>query len=159
MRIAELPFRERPVLELLNLHHGHATPDRDYAGYGWARVGELWLATADAPGQRVEDVLVLALHSADDGEPLPDDIDLEFELPGRNPAVVLASLFLEHWLPALPAASAIVLSLCNPYRATLRRPATSALPIHYARGDVESWLEREPDRIRLVADSWSTLAP
>ena len=103
LTIAELPFRERPVLELLALLAERAAPDHDYAGYGWARVDRLWLATGDDRGQPLDDALVLALHSADDGEPLADDIELEFELPGEPPVAVLASLFLDRWLPRLPS--------------------------------------------------------
>lgn len=160
LTIAELPFRERPALELLALDRDRAEPDHDYAGYGWARIDRLWLATAAAPPQHIDDALVLALHSADDGEAFADDIELEFELPGRSPVAVLASLFLERWLPRLPRASAIVLALCNPHRATLRA-AGPGVPIHYGLGDVVAWLELDDrgDRIRLTADTWCTLRP
>ncbi|MDB4962198.1 MAG: hypothetical protein JWP01_2197 [Myxococcales bacterium] len=159
MKIAELPLRERPVLELLNLVGERATPDCEYAGYGWARVDRLWLATDDQRGRAVDDVLLLALHSADDAEALADDIELEFELSVGAPVSVLASAFLARWLPRLPAdASAIVLALCNPHRAVLRTPPGKT-PIHYAHGDVTSWLDRDDDgdHIRLQADEWSTL--
>ena len=156
MKIAELPFRERPVLELLHLGQHRDQPDRDYAGYGWARVDRLWLAVGEQPGMRVDDALVLALHSADDGESLPDDVELEFELPGAPPVSVLASAFLERWLPALPRASAVVLALCNPYRAVLPRPAGADATIHYGLGDVESWRE-DGERIILTADAWRTV--
>jgi hypothetical protein len=36
LTIAELPFHERPVLELLNLVGKRDAPDPGYAGYGWA---------------------------------------------------------------------------------------------------------------------------
>jgi len=54
--ILELPFRERVVRDLLHLDQERAAPDPEYAGYGWARVGQLWLDDA-----LVEDALVLAL--------------------------------------------------------------------------------------------------
>lgn len=149
MTILELPFTERDVYELLNLHGEREQPDRDYAGYGWARVPELWLDDA-----RVTDALVLALHSADDSEPLAEDIELEFELPDRAPVSVLASLFLAKWLPELPRASALVLALCNPHHASLRRPPAASGPLYYALGDVESWLDHRPEeqRIRLASE-------
>ena len=159
MKIADLPVRERPVRELLDLPSspdgGRPTVNRDYAGYGWARVDEIWLDDT-----RVEDALVLALHSPDDAEPRSDDIELYFELPGATPVLVLASQFLDQWLPRLPHASAIVLALCNPHHATLRRPATVSTPLYYATGDVEAWLDphRNGDRIRLAAaGSWVRL--
>ena len=100
--IAELPFRERPVLELLNLVGDRPDPDPDYAGYGWARVSRVWLAEPGAPARPVDDVLLLALHCPDDGEALADDIELYFELPEEPPVTVLASKFFASWLPRLP---------------------------------------------------------
>jgi hypothetical protein len=144
--ILELPFRERRLHDVLHLDGKRVAPDRDYAGYGWARADAIWLDEL-----RVRDALVLALHSADDAEPLTDDIELEFELAGHAPVSVLASMFLAKWLPQLPRASAIVLAVCNPHRATLHVPAPA--PLYYAHGDVESWLD-EGDagtRIRLAA--------
>jgi len=147
VKIRDLPFHERPVRELLNLDENRAQPDANYAGYGWAKVASVWLGE-----RRVDDVVILALHSADDAEPLPDDIELEFELPGAAPVSVLASQFLEQWLPQLPSASAIVLALCNPHGARLR----AAAPMFYATGDVESWIETFDDppeqRILLATD-------
>lgn len=157
MRILELPFAERPVLELLHFDETRTSVDRDYGGYGWSRVPRIWL-----DGHPVDDALVLALHSADDGEPLPDDIELEFELPGAPSVSVLASQFLNTWLPHLPPASAIVLAMCNPHHATLRRPAAATVPVYYATGDVESWLAERgdggPGRLALsAAGSWTKL--
>lgn len=78
---------------------------------------------------------------------------------GSPPVSVLASAFLDRWLPVLPRASAIVLALCTPHRATLVRPATATAPVQYAYGDVTSWLERDGrgERIELAADSWTVL--
>ncbi|NVB84674.1 MAG: hypothetical protein HOV81_40245 [Kofleriaceae bacterium] len=157
MKISDLPFRERPVLELLNLEADREEPDPDYAGYGWARVPSISLDEHE-----IADALVLALHSADDGEPMPDDIALEFELPGAGSVLVLLSQFLAEWLPRLPRASAVVLAMCNPHGATLE--FETGVPVYYADGDVESWLDESegphPDRLRLAAEgSWARLAP
>jgi hypothetical protein len=154
VRILELPFVERPVLELLHFDDGRVEVDRTYAGYGWARVPRLMVG-----GKLVEDALVLALHSADDGEALADDIELEFELPGRDPVAVLASQFLGQWLPQLPEASAIVLAMCNPHEATLGRPPAARVPIYYATGDVESWLDEHGGVELTASGSWTKLSP
>jgi hypothetical protein len=173
--IAELPFRERRAIELLHLEEPGEV-DLSYAGFGWARMDAIWLlddrlrtpsGSAARPGGAgacdrehcVEDALVLALHSADDGEPLADDIELEFELAPNDSVLVLASAFLAKWLPRLPRTREIVLAMCNPHRATLAIP--SEVPIHYAQGDVESWLGRagvcdldRGTRIGLRAANW-----
>lgn len=156
MKIAELPFHERPVLELLNLVGERSAPDRDYAGYGWARVSRVWCAGAETRDY-IDDALVLALHTADDAEAIDGDVELEFEIPGEPAVSVLLSTFLARWLPLLPKASAIVLALCNPHRATLPFPPAANAPVHYAFGDVTSWLDDGGERIELVAESWSTL--
>jgi hypothetical protein len=140
MKILDLPFRERPVLELLNLHEDRAAPDRDYAGYGWARVPRVYLVDAHEV-IAVDDALVLAVHSADDAEPLENDIELLFDDVRVS---VLASDFLAKWLPVLPQAKAVVLALCNPHHATLN------VPVYYATDDVESW--RDDGRIELETE-------
>ena len=155
MKIADLPVRERPEHELLHLEVDRDLPSRDYAGFGWARVDRLWLAVGEEPGVAVADAIVLALHSSDDAEALTDDIELEFDLPER-PVTVLASAFLARWLPLLPDAAAIVLALCNPHHARLRRPAEARGPVHFGKGDVASWREAD-GRIVLTAESWCTL--
>jgi hypothetical protein len=104
-------------------------------------------------------VLVIALHTADDAERLPDDLELELELPDRA-VTVLASAFLDRWLPRLPHGSAIVLAICNPHRAACGVRAVT-VPLHYALGEVASWREAVPGemhaRILLSADDWCTL--
>jgi hypothetical protein len=198
MKIAELPFHERPVLELLGFAEGRDELDRDWAGYGWARVPRIWLV--DRPGRAgaldrlaatprdaarrgdasledlaaharpLDDVLVIAVHSPDDSEPISDDIELELDLePGRSlplprrslplprrslplprrslplprrSVIVMLSDFLATWLPRLPAAAHVVLVLCNPHRAT---PRPADRPVHYALGDVEAWLDERTD--------------
>jgi hypothetical protein len=153
--IGDLPFVERPLLELLDLVADRTEPNPDYAGYGWARAPRLWLVEPGAPSRAIEDALVLALHCPDDGEVLAHDVELYFELPEQAPVTVLASKFLERWLPRLPRdASAIVLALCNPHRACVPRPEKTSLPLHFARGEVESWSSDADDRIELRAPSW-----
>jgi hypothetical protein len=155
--IAELPFHERPVLELLNLVEDRTEPDPDYVGYGWARISRLWLVEPRSLPRPIDDALLLALHCPDDGEVLANDIELYFELPEepRDPVTVLASTFFARWLPRLPQdASAIVLALCNPHQASLPQPQETRLPLHFAHGEVESWIARHDDRIELRAPSW-----
>lgn len=156
MKIGELPFRERPILELLHFDDDRHEVDRTYAGYGWAHVPRIWVG--DTP---VDDALVLALHSADDGEVLADDIELEFELPAGPPVSVLASQFLDVWLPMLPPASAVVLAMCNPHHAVLRHPTAAGVPVYAASSDVESWLDEDKGgRLELSTDgTWATLTP
>lgn len=147
MRIAELPFHERPVLELLHLDDpSRAAPDLDYAGFGHARIDRVALGDVI-----VEDALLLAVHSADDGEPLADDVELEFVLGDRS-VTVLLSAFLDVWLTRLASgARAIVLVMCNPHRATI---PPVGVPLYYAVGDVDSWLD--DGIVRLVAETWRT---
>lgn len=157
MKISELPFHERPAIELLALDRGE---DPDYAGFGWARVGPLYLSAGGRP-RRLADALVIAVHASDDGPALAGDVELTFELPPDGAKVrVHASAFLERWLPALPAAPAIALAMCNPRRATLRRIAAAAVPVHYGIGDVRAWQDLDRgSRIRLEADEWRTILP
>ena len=156
--IAELPFHERPTLELLNLAEDRIAPDPDYAGYGWARASCLWLVDSGTPARRVDDALLLALHCPDDGEVLKNDIELYFELPEQPPVTVLASAFFARWLPRLPQdASAIVLALCNPQHASLSQPEETRLPLHFAEGEVESWIAFDDGRIELRARRWRHL--
>lgn len=153
--IADLPFRERPLLELLNLVDDRTEPDPDYAGYGWARAARLWLVAPEAPPRRLDDVLLLGLHCPDDGEVLANDIELYFELPEHPPVTVLASAFFARWLPRLPKdVTAIVLALCNPQNASLPRPREATAPLHFAHGEVESWIACDDGRIELRAPSW-----
>jgi hypothetical protein len=163
-RIGDLPFHPRPPLELLGLTHalGDGVVDVDYTGFGWARVDHLWLADASTRFA-LEDALVLALHSADDGEPLADDVELEFVIESDTSVTVLASAFLERWLPRLPAASAIVLAMCNPHRAHLTAPAAAGTtPLFHGLGDVDSWLDHADHgtpSLRLTAAGWCTAVP
>jgi hypothetical protein len=152
VEIADIPFRERPVIELLALDRDE---DPEYAGFGWARVERLWLAPEHGWPRRLDDCLVIAVHAADDGDALPDDVELDFEVDEEVVASVDASVFLAKWLPKLPADTAhVVLVMCNPHGADLAAKLSSgARPIHYGNSDVRAWLD-PGDRIRLTADGW-----
>lgn len=157
--IADLPFHERPLVELLDLVSDRDEPNDDYAGYGWARASRVWLVERGAEPRAVDDALILALHCPDDGERLTNDVELYFALSDEPPVTVRASQFFERWLPRLPRdASAIVLALCNPHRAVLRRPEETSVPLYFACGDVESWRACDDDRIELRAPTWQEAA-
>lgn len=163
-RLADLPLPSRDPLDLLALQIERVAPDRDYAGYGWAWVDELELSAPARPSVVIPRALVLALHSAD-LQPDDVDIELEFEL---DDAIVRAPLsaVLDVVLGKLPRADDLVLALCNPQNTCVRAPAGFAsMRLHYADGDVTSWLDRGADgreHIRLAARRWSiarTAAP
>lgn len=174
--IADIPFRERDPFALLNLSPGeHADPERggpdlEYAGFGYARVGELWLAAHEDPEPRpVRDVLLLALHTPDDAEAHDNDLLLEFwpegDPDGDEPVVqVLLSRFLAAWLPRISRDErALVLAVCNPHHTRLPRPpALRGTPMCYPLGDTTSWYEAPadglggPGTLELVADAWVT---
>ena len=155
MRIADLPFHEQPVLELLDLATDRDEVNHDYAGYGWARVPRLWLVDADQRERAVDNALLLALHTADDAPALVDDLELELDLPD-GPIAVHASKFLAVWLPRLPRdGDAVVLAVCNPHAARVAFPAEAASPLHVPTGDVTAWRDRETGAIKLVAEAWT----
>jgi hypothetical protein len=185
--IADIPFRERDPFALLNLTPGvrgvpeldpddeleDEGPDLDYAGFGYARVGEIWLATHDDPEPRpVRHALLLALHTPDDAEAHDGDLLLEFWPEGAGDgaddepvAQVMLSRFLGVWLPRISSDErAIVLAVCNPHHTLLSRPpALRSVPIHYPLGDTTSWCEEPADflsgggTLRLLAGAWRTL--
>jgi hypothetical protein len=161
--ISELPFRCRPALELLNLEQHRDAPDLESTQFGFCQVSALWLdGRADRAPVRVTDALVLAVHAADEPEALSDDVELEFfveEVAKDYSVTVLLSAFLDRWLPAaLSGERAIVLAMCNPHAARIRQPkAAGRTPVHYALGDVDSWLDTDSDgrrHIRLEAEAW-----
>ena len=181
--VADIPFRERDPFDLLNLTPGgHAGadedqgPDLDYAGFGYARVDELWLTIHDSPEPLppVRDVLLLALHTPDDASVHQDDLLLEFWIdPGTcedvdeedsQTVTVMLSRFLTVWLPRVSSDErAIVLAVCNPHQTLLMRPTgLRSAPIYYPLGDVTSWCDEAmdflsgPGALRLLADAWHT---
>lgn len=160
--IAELPFRQHDPLELLNLTTPRDTPVLDDTRFGWCHLAELWLDDGAGEPRLVRDALVLALHAAEEPEALADDVELEFfveEVAKDYSVTVLLSKFLAVWLPRVAGRGerAIVLAMCNPHRAVLPRPpAAGATPVHYALGDVDSWLDVVDGRrhVRLAADTF-----
>lgn len=163
--ILDIPFHERDLGDLLNLDEHRDAPQFDYYHYGHARTDVIHLEERDGrePLPVVRDALVLALHSADDPEPLDRDVELEFfvdEVADDYSVTVLLSDFLDKWLPRICADErAVVLVLCNPHGAEIARPAIlRGTPLYYAVGDVESWLDMADGRpfIRLIADAWRT---
>jgi hypothetical protein len=172
--LAQVPFVRHDPLVLLNLQPGppgqrRRQPDHDFDGYGWSVVEDLVLEADDHARQQLPRALVLALHCADEQPPSEgveggEGVELELDVPdptGGEPLTVLAPLdaFLRAHLPALPSEPAdVVLALCNPCSAALQRPPQLGMRrLHYAHGDVLSWLdEYEHGRlqVRLHAHSW-----
>jgi hypothetical protein len=156
--LAEIPFDRCDPLALLGLREARAEPDPDYVRFGHARLDRIWLDDGDKRNA-VRGALLLALHSCDLGEPRPDDVVLEFFVdevaPGYS-VTALLSAFLAARLPALRGdEEAIVLAMCNPHRAALAHPAAAGpVPVHYALGDVESWLDLDLPGVRLRAPAW-----
>lgn len=152
--LAELPFHARPAHQVLALDRD---ADPDYDGYGWTRVDRLWLSSEHGWRCRLDDALILAIHAADDGAALTDDVELDFAV-GQQLLRTRATAFLAAWLPRLPPVPTVVLAMCNPHRAVLPRVAGAAggAMIHYAAGDVFAWLD-PGDRIRLAAEAWRTV--
>lgn len=165
--IAEIPFHPRDPVDLLGLVAGRDEIDRTYYGYGYGRIESLCLHSSDQLDPViVRDALILALHSADEGEVLSDDIELEFfidevELPDPDEdysVMVLLSDFLDKWLPRIAGGErTIVLAACNPHHATIARPAIAVrTPVYYAIGDVVATMEDIDGRriIDLSAENW-----
>lgn len=155
-RIADLPLPERDPLELLALDVDRRAPDADYAGFGRAFIDDVELAAPDRPSVSLPRALVVALHSAD-AQPDGDDVELLFELPDESVLVPL-SKWIAAVLPCLPAADDVVLALCNPDRVAITVPRDGSHPrIHYALGDVTSWLDFDAQgrgHVRLSARRW-----
>ncbi|MBK8263341.1 MAG: hypothetical protein IPK80_18600 [Nannocystis sp.] len=166
--IAELPFPLVDPFALLGFQPGRREPDLDYAGYGRAHLPSIDLI--DEPrgaALRVERPHLFALHSADDGPELDADIELEFWFDRDTSITCPLSLFLRRRAPALlRGADPLVLALCNPYRAELRRPLELGdRPLYYALGDVIAHLDAPEGapwdlhtaRISLQAPAWRRL--
>lgn len=155
-RIADLPIRQREPLDLLALTVERLCVDRDWAGFGWAWVEPLELAAPGRPSIVLPRALVLALHSADE-QVDADDVELELDVDGEVVRAPLSKVLAVH-LPLMPTAPELVLALCNPAEVAVRRPALATGRIHWARGDVTSWLDRDADggeHIRLAAREWN----
>lgn len=160
--IADIPFCYKEPLALLHLDEQRDEVDTEYEGCGYGRLDSIHLVSRDDGTEYhvVRDALVLALHSADDGEAFDDDIELEFFVPEvaeDYSVTALLSTFLASRLPAIAGDErALVLALCNPHRATISRPQ-AGVPVYYALGDVDSYLEQDASgmlAIALVADEW-----
>jgi hypothetical protein len=166
--LSEIAFEREEPLALLGLRPGldgvwRREPDFDYARFGWAEAAAILLEAEDGSRRVVGPALVLALHSTDEPSPDAGVIELELDVQAEpEPLAVRAPLdrFLDIWLPRLPAtAPHVVLALCNPLRLDPARPAAlAARQLHYAYGDVLSWLDHDddPPRIRLHAHTWHT---
>lgn len=177
-RLSELPFRRRPLFELLGFEFGRELLDLDYTGFGWAEPQRISLQSSRPSSlqpieepideqieQQIEEPLLLALHSADDAPPLGHDILLELVLGQDRSVATPLSRFLAEWLPRLPAHRPVVLALCNPQRAVLP-PLPGGRELWFGMGDVDSWLDatdeplrgaeeqRAGGRFRLSAEVW-----
>jgi hypothetical protein len=151
--IGDIPFVERELLELLALDRDRDAPDLDYAGFGWAFAPHVVLE--DGVRREIADPIVVAMHSADE-QTTDGDIDLLFETDDES-VIVPLSRFLPHAFRLLPADREIVLALCNPAKV---RPDPVDRVVHYADGDVLSWLDpigRHDWIVRLSAPVWHTL--
>jgi len=179
--VLELPFRRRPLYELLGFEDGRDEVNTEYTGYGWAQPARIWLQSGqdgEDGGEivRIDAPLLLALHGAD--VPSAGGVVLEFAIEGRDEMMhAPLALFLERWLPKLPGRGAVVLAMCNPRRATVVAPAVlSGRPLYYALGDTDSWIDEPEDaaapgellgederraggRMRLVAEAWHLAEP
>ncbi|HET6583539.1 MAG TPA: hypothetical protein VFG69_08825, partial [Nannocystaceae bacterium] len=83
----------------------------------------------------------------------------EFDVDEEIVRAPLSRVLVVH-LARLPRADDVVLALCNPAGVTVRAPAGIAGRIHYGRGDVTSWLDRDShEHIRLAAHRWSIAEP
>lgn len=160
-RLTDLPLVRKDPLDLLALNAERLAPDREYAGFGWAWVHDLELAAPARPSVVLPRALVVALHSADE-QVDTDDIELEFDLAGDLVRAPLSRV-LAVKLPELPPTEDIVLALCNPAGTIVTTP-TSVLGtrLHYAFGDVTSWLDRDEhggEHVRLSARRWLVAQP
>ncbi len=189
LSVADLPLPRLDTHTLLHLHPDRKDIDLDNYGFGYGFVPKLVLHETDGDRRTatVEGCLLLALHSYEESPPDQKDIEIAFWLDDDEyyeedadddeDLVVLAplTLFLRRRLAALLAEyqaergcppQAVVLALCNPQHAVLRRPEDLVSPpIRYALGDVTSWMESDeqgetwdPEApLRLNGEQWLTL--
>ncbi len=155
--IGDLPFDEGDPVEVLRLDR----EDPDFTGTGFCRLEHVWLESRDGePPLRLDEALVVALHSPEEPEELDGDIELEFFDQGVS---VLLSKFLERRLPdVIGDERAVVLALCNPRHAIVPAPPSAgARPVWFGLGDVVSWLDEDDTgqrHITLEADVWRRAA-
>lgn len=180
--VLELPFRRRPLYELLGFEDGRDAVNTEYTGYGWALPARIWLQPGDEEPMRIDAPLLLALHGADvdaDGVVLEFYGDEAGDGASGEDSIVHAplALFLERWLPRLPGRGPVVLAMCNPRRQTVVAPAAlGGRPLYYALGDTDSWIDEPEDpaapgellgederraggKMRLVAEAWHLAEP
>ena len=147
MALTDLPFEQQPPKPLLGLDVDRDEPDLDFAGFGW---GHLPALTPSTPygARRLLDALVFAVHTPD--EP-GDALELEFWLDDGDDAIAAMvpwPLFADRILrPRLGAQREVVLAMCNPNNLRIAAPAwLGSHRLHYAEGDVISWLDRNEPR-------------
>jgi hypothetical protein len=160
--IADIPFQQAPPDDLLGIDWGRpGFVDEDHLGFGWGIVPRLRLV-GTSPYSRVDldNALVLALHSADRAPDSDAPFDLELVIAGERLHVPL-DRFLAVWLPKLPAATDVVLALCNPTAWPLARPPLAAgARCWCATSDVDSSAEVSAATATtwiLTAQTWKTL--
>ena len=154
----DLPFDRKPALELLGLDDPERTTvDEDFCSSGWGVVPEVVLAGSDGQRTTIEQPLVLALHTPDDAEPGPLELEFWLEEDGEELALRISwdAFARKRVQPLLrPEHTDVVLALCNPDGRPIRRPAwLGDRRLHWAEGDVTSWLDVDGS-IRLSARCW-----
>src|SRR5690606_20145826 len=90
-RLADLPFVLGDPLEVLALTVDRVEVDTAYAGFGHCRTAGVILEDRQGARIAVAEPRVLALHSADDGPPAPDDVELEFVLDDLEPGAAITA--------------------------------------------------------------------
>jgi len=166
----DLPFVEQSPRELLGIVPGRIAVDADFEGFGWGRFARLRLeavggecehsASQGVVTTELLDVIVVALHVADEDASGTGDLDLELRVDDEA-LVVSLTTFLATWAPRLPTAQAWVLALCNPTEKPIARPASmpEGVALWVATGDVDAWAEGSFDAqiCGLTATSWKCL--
>jgi hypothetical protein len=155
LALADVLFARKSPLALLGLDDEQRTDvDHEFAGFGWSELAHVVLAD-DRDRRELEDAFVLALHTPDEPDE-GDALELAFwigdDVELRVPWLAFADA---HVRPLLRAEHRdVVLALCNPQHRAIERPSgLGDRRLHWADGDVTSWLD--PDgSIRLQATRW-----